>query len=204
MDKSIYYFPGLWYHITSNPQKLSLCPMCMSSYLQKPIHMHALTCCKDMRHHKQPQRPRGWPGAFAFFKIFECIRTNSYTPPVSVPLSACPSRQCAARLRRSSGLDSRHQRYSAARAGAGRVLPYFAGDLCHQDFPGILCHQEFFPRRFVSIEWQPNQQYFAGDLCHQDFPGILCHQEFFPRRFVSIEWQPNRVHCGRKVLRSTL
>ena len=70
---------ALWYHITTNPQKLSLCPMCMSSYLQKPIRMHAFTCCKDMRHHKQPQRPRGWPGAFAFLKNFECIWTNLYT-----------------------------------------------------------------------------------------------------------------------------
>ena len=151
---------ALWYHITTNPQKLSLCPMCMSSYLQKPIRMHALTCCKDMRHHKQPQRPRGWPGAFAFFKIFECIWTNLYTTsPVAIPFSACPRRRCATRLARAPGsipATGAILQRAPAQAEFYCLQQYFAGDLCHQDFPGILCHQEFFPRRFVSIEWQPN------------------------------------------------
>ena len=54
--------------------------MCMSYDHPKPIRMHALTLFNDMRRPKLPQRPRGSPGAFTFFKIFEHTRTNQYTP----------------------------------------------------------------------------------------------------------------------------
>ena len=134
--------------------------MCMSSYLQRPIRMHALTCCKDMRHHKQPQRPRGWPGAVAFFKNFECIWTNLYTtPPVASSdrpaLVGGAARACATAPGSIPATSTVLQR-APAHAEFYCLQQYFAGDLCHQHFPGILCHQEFFPRRFVSIEWHPN------------------------------------------------
>ena len=138
--------------------------MCMSSYLQKPIRKHALTCCKEIRHHKQPKRPRGWPGAVAFFKIFECIWTNLYTTsPVAVVdrpvLVGGAARACAGAP---GSVPATALIRSARRQAEFYCLQqYFAGDLCHQDFPGILCHQEFFPRRFVSIEWHPNQPFPA-------------------------------------------
>ena len=124
--------------------------------------MHALTCCKDMRHHKQPQRPRGWPGAVAFFKNFECIWTNLYTtPPVASSdrpaLVGGAARACATAPGSIPATSTVLQR-APAHAEFYCLQQYFAGDLCHQHFPGILCHQEFFPRRFVSIEWHPNPQ----------------------------------------------
>ena len=66
--------------------------MCMSYDHPKPIRMHALTLFNDMRHPKLPQRPRGSPGAFTFFKNFEHTRTNQYTPlPITQLLLRCPS-----------------------------------------------------------------------------------------------------------------
>ena len=74
--------------------------MCMSYNHLKPIRMHALTLFNDMRRSKLPQRPRGSPWAFTFFKISEHTETNQYTPlPTLAPILSCPSWPCARRQR---------------------------------------------------------------------------------------------------------
>ena len=73
--------------------------MCMSYDHPKPIRMHALTLFNGMRRPKLPQRPRGSPGAFTFFKIFEHTRTNQYIFLSAVEFLRGPSWSCARRQR---------------------------------------------------------------------------------------------------------
>ena len=116
--------------------------------------MHALTCCKDMRHHKQPQRPRGWPGAFAFFKIFECIWTNLYTTsPVGWAVSACPSWRCAyARAPGSVPATSAVLQRAPAQAEFYRLQSSTSPAIC------VIR---------IFLEFCVTRNFFHDDLCHQ-------------------------------------
>ena len=119
--------------------------MCMSYDHPKAIRMHSLTLFNDMRHPKVPQRPRGSPGAFTFFKNFEHTRTNQYTfLPASPLFLRCLSWSCR--------FESLHNWPAPRRRLAATLC---RANLCHQTFLGILCHQEFFSGRSVSPEWQP-------------------------------------------------
>ena len=124
--------------------------MCMSYDHPKPIRMHPLTLFNDMRHPKLPQRPRGSPGAFTFFKIFEHTRTNQYTlSPTRQLLLRCPSWSCTRLRRQMRRLEPLHIT-GLRRAAAWRQLSaapicvtgpfwefcvtrnFFLDDLCHQ------------------------------------------------------------------------
>ena len=125
--------------------------MCMSYDHPKPIRMHALTLFNGMRRPKLPQRPRGSPGAFTFFKIFEHTGTNQY-----IFLSA--GKFCAARVGRAQGASARCANSNPCTELAVRrrlTATLCRANLCHQTFLGILCHPEFFSGRSVSPEWQP-------------------------------------------------
>ena len=110
--------------------------MCMSYDHSKPIRMHALTLFNDMRRPKLPQRPRGSPGAFTFFKNFEHTRTNQYTPlPAAGTFLRCPSWSCARRQRQMRRFEPLH------RTGLRRAPP-----------PG----DNSLPRQFVSPDLSGN------------------------------------------------
>ena len=139
--------------------------MCMSYDHPKPIRMHALTLFNDMRHPKLPQRPRGSPGPFTFFKNFEHTKTDQYTRlPMTIffALSELVVRKAPAP---DAPVRTPAQNWPAPRRRLAAIL--CRANLCHQTFLGILCHQEFFSGRSVSPEWQPYRHcycttYFTG------------------------------------------
>ena len=124
--------------------------MCMSYDHPKPIRMHALTLFNDP---KLSQRPRGSPGAFTFFKIFEHTRTNQYTPLPTAQLFCFALSELV--VRKAPAVRTPAQNWPAPRRRLAAHL--CRANLCHQSFLGILCHQEFFSGRSVSPEWQPYQ-----------------------------------------------
>ena len=124
--------------------------MCMSYDHPKPIRMHAFTLFNDMRHPKLPQRLRGSPGAFTFFKNFEHTRTNQYIPlPPTQLFLRCPSWSCARRRRQMCRFEPLH-RTGLRRAAAWRQLS--AAPIC-------------VTRPFW--EFCVTRNFFLDDLCHQ-------------------------------------
>ena len=128
--------------------------MYMSYDHPKPIRMHALTLFNDMRRPKLPQRPRGSPGAFTFFKIFEHTGTNQYTSlPAGATVSRCRSWSCARRQRQMRRFEPLH------RTGLRRAPPPGDNPLPRQfvspDLSGNFVSPGIFSGRSVSPEWQP-------------------------------------------------